>query len=128
VIEGVSPTVVLETGKFEQFVEWARNNYSVIIIDSPPLGILSEAIVFGRMADDVVLVCRYDMTRKGALRQAARDLKKNRCPLTGIVLNGYKATGVERGYGYQYYGYPRYSKRYAAAEKPRKRRDKSAPA
>ncbi len=80
VIEGVSPTEVLETGKFEQFVEWARNNYSVIIIDSPPLGILSEAIVFGR------------------------------------------------GYGYQYYGYPRHSKRYAAAEKPRKRRDKSAPA
>jgi len=94
VIEGVSPTEVLETGEFEQFVEWARNNYSVIIIDSPPLGILSEAIVFDRMADDVVLGCRYDMTRKGALRQA---------------------TGIERGYGYQYYGYSRYSKRYAAA-------------
>jgi len=63
-VEGASPTEVLATGRFKAFLDWARSRYGVVIIDSPPLGILSEAIGFGQMVDDVILVCRFDKARK----------------------------------------------------------------
>jgi len=104
-VPGVSPTEVLENGRFESFLNWARRNYDIILVDTPPLGAASDALVFGRMADDVVMVCRYNRSRKGALRQALKDLRKNRAPLTGLVLNDFKPELPGGVPGYSAYGY-----------------------
>ena len=120
-VPGVSPTEVLENGRFDKFLAWARRNYDIILVDTPPLGAASDALVFGRMSDDVVLVCRYNKSRKGALRHALKDLRKNRAPLTGLVLNDFRPDLPGSVPGYSAYGY-RYGTYAPAEEKsvPRK--------
>ena len=105
--QGVSPTEVLETGRLKEFIDWARAVYDVVIIDSPPLIPVHDALVLGRMADDVVLVARHNRCRKAFLRQSILALRKNKCPLTGVVLNDFsfsKGNGGQRYGSYAYYG------------------------
>lgn len=113
-VEGISPTEILATGRFGRFVEWARANFDVIVIDSPPLGLLSDAMVFAQMSDDVVWVSRCGVARKGALRRVAAEMTRHGTPLTGIVMNDFvpkPGGGLGRGYGYAY-GYGRQERYY----------------
>jgi len=109
-VQGVSPTEVLETDVWERFLAWARAQYDVVVIDSPPLEAASDALIYGRHADDCILVCRQNRTRKGALRHATRDLIKNGSRLVGLVINDYKASALS--YGSNYGGYGRYYGKY----------------
>jgi capsular exopolysaccharide synthesis family protein len=123
-VEGVSPTEVLDTGRFEMFLNWARSRFDIIIIDSPPLGGISDGLVFGRMVDDVVLVCRYNKSRKGVLKHAISDLQKNRCPVLGMVINDFT---VERFQGHYGYHYGSYYHHYYSPEDKRRDDKKSEP-
>jgi capsular exopolysaccharide synthesis family protein len=113
-VDGISPTEVLETGVFDRFIKWARSQYDIVIIDSPPLEAASDALIYGRYADDCILVCRQNRSRKGALRQAIRELKKNNCPLVGLIINDYQASSLS--YGREYGGYGHYYGKYYATE------------
>jgi capsular exopolysaccharide synthesis family protein len=105
-VQGRSPSEVLETDTFAAFIAWAKSQYDIVIIDSPPVGLISDAMVYSRIADDVLLVCRFNRTRKTWLRHLLRVLHKNDCPLLGIVLNDHSLKNSPfnyYGYGYNYY-------------------------
>jgi tyrosine-protein kinase Etk/Wzc len=114
-----SPSEVLETERFSAFIAWAKSQYDVVIIDSPPLGLMSDAMIYSRIADDVLLLCRFNRTRKSWLRRLLRVLHKNECPLLGIVLNDYSPP--RSLFGYYGYGYGYYQAGHQPMEKPQAR-------
>lgn len=87
---------------FTRFREW----YDFIIIDTPPVGLVSDTFLLGRLADATLMVCRCDFSlkRNFTLINSLRD--ENKLPHINLVLNGVNLE--RRKYGY-YYGSGKYS-------------------
>lgn len=85
----------------EQFAAmlWeAYRSFDCVIIDTSPLGLVSEALTFARYADAVVLVARAGTTQTGDALTACRELRRLRVPLAGCILNGTQADERSKAY------------------------------
>jgi capsular exopolysaccharide synthesis family protein len=63
---GRSPADVMGGARVRDFLAWARTNYERIILDAPPVGIVSDAVVLAGFADSVIIVTRLNKSRKRA--------------------------------------------------------------
>jgi capsular exopolysaccharide synthesis family protein len=82
--------------------------YDYIIVDSPPVGLVSDALVVGELADGVILVVRDRVTAKSSLLLSLDRLAPIRSKMLGMIFNAEYAEGAGYGYYYQYkykYGY-----------------------
>ena len=79
--------------------------YDVVIIDSPPLLKVSDALVLARVADSIVYVVRWDSTTRAAVRDGLDALAEMRLGVTGIVLSMVDPKLVEEAYGPGYASY-----------------------
>ncbi len=102
-----NPTELLARQSFEQVMALLREEYDYVILDTAPVGIVSDTLQIGRVADITVFICRADYTPKSSfgLLNSLSDEKK--MPNPCVVLNGIDMS--KRKYGY-YYGYGRYGK------------------
>jgi len=85
-----------------------RLQYDYIILDSPPVGLVSDALVVGELADGVILIVRDRVTAKSSLLLSLDRLAPIRSKMLGMIFNGEYAEGAGYGYYYQYkykYGY-----------------------
>jgi len=85
-----------------------RTQYDYIIIDSPPVGLVSDALVVGELADGVILVVRDRVTTKNTLLLSLDRLAPIRSKVLGIIFNAEQLEGSGYGYYYRYkykYGY-----------------------
>jgi capsular exopolysaccharide synthesis family protein len=80
------PSGLLESG-FPALLERLREQFDFIVIDSPPVNIISDASVLGLHADGVLVVARSGVTQSGALSYATEQLARVGVPLLGVVLN-----------------------------------------
>ena len=76
-----------------------RVMYDYIIIDSAPVGMVSDTFSLARLADVTVYVVRADYTRVSDVRFVNDMSKNNRLPRISLVVNG---TRTKKGYGYGY--------------------------
>jgi Mrp family chromosome partitioning ATPase len=76
-----------------------RGMYDYIIIDSAPVGMVSDTFSLARLADVTVYVVRADYTRVSDVRFVNDMSKNNRLPRISLVVNG---TRTKKGYGYGY--------------------------
>jgi Mrp family chromosome partitioning ATPase len=74
-----------------------RLDYDLIIIDSPPILPVPDALIMGRWADGAVLAARYDKSRFPQVERARRQLDTAGIAVLGTVING--MTGSESYYG-----------------------------
>jgi capsular exopolysaccharide synthesis family protein len=70
-----------------EFLLQAREEYDIVIVDTPPVNIITDAALLGSSADGVVLVARSGVTDAAALTYAVEQLRHVRAPLLGVVLN-----------------------------------------
>ncbi len=102
-----NPTELLARENLRQVVDVLREDYDYVILDTAPVGLVTDTIEIARYADVNCYVCRADYTPKsniGLLNSLANDGKlKNAC----VVLNGVDMS--KRKYGY-YYGYGKYGR------------------
>ncbi|MBP48275.1 MAG: hypothetical protein CMH53_10095, partial [Myxococcales bacterium] len=107
---------ILHNERFVDLVERLKNEYEVVIFDSPPVEIVSDALVLSRITDGVVLVGHAFNTRIQALTSTVRSIRAVNSTILGLVLSRTTSSGT--GYGYYYgRGYRRgrpYRYRYAA--------------
>ena len=116
----ISPANVIGSGMLPKFFEWARKKYEHIIIDSPPFGLVSDALALGTLSDSVIIVCRPERSRYGIVNHALRSLAESGSRIIGVVVNdvdfghgfgSYSGSSYDYGYGYGYssrygrYGY-----------------------
>lgn len=106
------PSELLGSAKFDSLLEELRSRYDIVLIDSPPALILTDAIAIALNVDAVIWIVRAGTATRPHLVRAAQQIHRNRLPLVGYVLNGLDSRIDPYGYGYSYYGYD--SKRYGA--------------
>jgi capsular exopolysaccharide synthesis family protein len=95
-----SPTELLSSPRMRELMERVRDAFEFVIVDSPPLLAVSDALLLGRLVDGVVLITERGRTRREELASALERLRESGVAPLGAVLN--------RGpLGYEYYRYSR---------------------
>jgi capsular exopolysaccharide synthesis family protein len=111
-----NPAELLGSNRMRNLLAELEGKYDAIIIDSPPLNIVTDAAVLGTVADGVVIVARAGITEKHALIYASEQLANVHAPLLGAVLNDVDFDS-NRYYGiYGKNGYYQYNYRYQQRE------------
>ena len=93
-----NPAELLTSGAFDELVEQLRQQYDIVIIDSPPLLAVSDPSIIAPRVDGVLLVIRMRDRVRVATERARSILNEVGAKLLGAVVNG--LTSKERGYGY----------------------------
>jgi succinoglycan biosynthesis transport protein ExoP len=94
-----NPTELLGTERMRSLVDDLGKRFDIVLIDSPPVLPVADALILSGYADAVLLVVAAGSTRRAELRRAAEKLAQAGAPVVGAVLN--KATAQD-GYGYGY--------------------------
>lgn len=95
-----NPAELLLSPRLAALIADARTHYDAVVIDTPPLGVVTDALVVGELADAMVLVARDARTPKTALRQTAARLQPLAGKVLGVVFN---AEHERDGSEYEYY-------------------------
>ena len=86
-----------------------REEYDYIIIDTPPVLLLSDALALSAAVDGAVLVCRHQVSYISDIERALDVLKFSKVNVLGVIINDYKAPKSQGYYGgYHGYGYKKY--------------------
>ena len=102
-----NPSALLEDVRFRELLDKLAEHYRFVIIDTPPLGSVSDGALVASMCDGAVLVVRAGDTPKAMIRQSLHEIEQSGCKLLGTVLN--RAEVKSRAYG-KYYG--KYANKY----------------
>ncbi len=102
-----NPSELLHSPALARAIAHWRTSYDYILLDSPPLGLVSDALSIGELADGVLLVVRDRVTTKGTLRLVLDRLLPLRTKVLGLVFNAERIDSAGYGgYHYRYqYGY-----------------------
>ena len=98
-----SPTELLENPAFGQFIERMKKHFDLIVIDSPPMGAVTDALLIAARTDETLYVCRFNCAHRKHIRLYIKQLKESKNELLGIVLNGLSARRIEYYSNYRYY-------------------------
>ena len=99
-----NPTELLDGGRFEPFLEEAREKFDMVIIDSPPLGAVIDSAIIAPKCDGVVIVMESGVTSARAAADVVKQLEMTGCKILGCVLNKVPSKGRAYTYRYKYYG------------------------
>ncbi|MDK9701180.1 MAG: polysaccharide biosynthesis tyrosine autokinase, partial [bacterium] len=117
-----NPAEIVASDLFNDLLRTLRQNYDIIIIDSPPLIAVTDASILAKTADSVILVTHSGYIAKREVQRCITILKSIGVNLSGVVLNG---LDIKRVYGSYYYYYHYYHYYYYYGSKGDKKRSKS---
>ncbi|MFN3975275.1 MAG: polysaccharide biosynthesis tyrosine autokinase [Dehalococcoidia bacterium] len=107
-----NPTELLSLPRAQQVFRALKDLADIVLVDSPPVIPVSDAVRLARLADGVVLMANPRVTVREALLQAYRAIRQTGAPVLGVILNGfavprfrYYGYGYRYGYYYYHYGY-----------------------
>ena len=102
-----NPSELLMSGKLKELIAYLEEAFDIIIIDSAPASLLSDAYVLSPMCDVTLYVVKHKFTPKSYLERLDEDNAVNQLNNLRIVFNGIQSRGfTKNGYGYGYgYGY-----------------------
>ncbi|GAJ03886.1 unnamed protein product, partial [marine sediment metagenome] len=95
------PGRIVESEKMKQLIDDLAQQYDIVILDSPPILVVNDAIVLAGYADGSIVILESGKITQRALSQARELLMQANIQPTGAILNKFR---IERG-GYYYY-YP----------------------
>jgi len=104
-----NPAELISGPRLMELMEYLKQNFDYIIIDSPPIAAVTDAKILANMAQATLYIMRYNYTNSALLQLVGDVQKKNILPNLNIVFNGIttkKILGYSYGQGYGYgYGY-----------------------
>ena len=108
-----NPAELIARHSLDNIMSQLKEHYDYILIDSAPVGLVSDTLQIGRIADATIYLCRADYTAKSSFNLINSLSKEKKLPNISLVLNGVDLS--KKKYGY-YYGYGKYGKygRYGA--------------
>jgi protein-tyrosine kinase len=96
----IAPAELLNGPGVKKCFDQMARNFDLVLVDSPPVNIITDGQLIARSCDAVLLVARAFSTTQKSIEQAARDLQ--RCRVLGVVLNGGGPLKRDRKYSYYY--------------------------
>jgi non-specific protein-tyrosine kinase len=100
-----NPAELLSSKRMTALLNQLKAIAELVIIDSPPLTIVTDGMVLGMQADAMVLVVRSGKTRRANVKQVRLLLNQVQASLLGFIYNGVPAANLLHHAGYGYYGY-----------------------
>lgn len=105
-----NPSELLGSARFKELVEAVGREYSYVIIDTPPMDVVTDALVIAPHTAGLVLVVKDHVTPTDAINRAIEAAKFANINILGAVMNAANPKSG-RGYGYRKYGYRKYGYR-----------------
>jgi len=106
-----NPSELLGNPRMQRILTALKERYDYILVDTPPVGIVSDVCVIAGLLDGVLFLVRQNQTEKEVISRSIKQLEIAGAKLMGFVLNGSQKEGrnYSRKYKYRYkYGYYRY--------------------
>lgn len=116
-----NPAELLLQDKVSTLFDYLKTNFDYIVIDTPPVGIVTDAVLLGNYANASIYIVRQKFTHKQQIEIINDLAKNNKIPNISILVNDLK---LKKGYGYGGYGYGYgygYSTGYYSDDKKQKR-------
>ena len=107
-----NPSELLMSSRLEEMFGLLKDKYDYIIVDTAPIGVVSDTYLLNRIADNAIYVSRQDYTPKDATILINEIAAEKRLNGMGVILNG---TPASTGYGYSY----GYGDKYSSSRSPR---------
>ena len=98
-----NPAEILSSEKMKNLIEDLKNIYDYIFIDTPPIGLVTDAGALSSFIDGVVLVVKSESVEKKYLEETKKKLDAVDARILGAILNSYKSEQKDYDY-YSYYG------------------------
>lgn len=102
-----NPGELISREQLDHAISLLREHYDYVIVDTPPVGLVSDTLSAARVADMTIMVCRADYSPRNNFQLINALHHDNKMPKITLVLNGIDLK--KRKYGY-YYGYGKYGK------------------
>lgn len=96
------PSEILGSTAFEELLKHLETCYDIILIDSPPALVVTDAVSISTKADAVLWVAQSGVITRPQLNRAAHLIERNRMPVIGFVMNRTSRWSAGYGYGYEY--------------------------
>lgn len=98
------PQKLLVSPRFDEMIKVLARSYDRVIIDTPPVQAVSDALIIARSAGSVLFVVKHDDVNKRVVIKGLARLKQTGAPVAGVVLN-HVDTSKNAAYAEEYYGY-----------------------
>lgn len=102
-----NPSELYSTDSFEKMLAEAEKIYDYVIIDTPPINLVSDALVISQKCDGLLLIVRSNVTTYDSFQHTIDNTKELNIKILGVVING---TDSEKTYKYSKYGKYRYNR------------------
>lgn len=102
-----NPGELISRVRLDEAINYLRSKYDIVLLDTPPVGLVSDTLEIGRTADATLVICRADYSLKSNFDLINGINNDKKLPKMSMVLNGVDLN--KRKYGY-YYGYGKYGK------------------
>lgn len=111
-----NPSELILSNKFKELIFQLKERFDYLVIDSAPIGPVSDSLLLKDYADATMFVIRHNVTPKMYLRLIDNLYKQKKFKNMSIVFNGLKRRGIGGNYGYGNYGYGNYGFGYGYGE------------
>lgn len=101
-----NPSELLSNTKMSNLIEWSREYFDIVLIDTPPIKVVTDASVVAPLTDGAIMLIKANKVSRKDAQTALKQFDRVNCPILGVVLNQVKqnsTTYKKRGYGYGYY-------------------------
>jgi len=101
------PSELLGSAEMEEMLKGLREEYDFVLIDTPPVLVVTDAAVVGRLTDATVLIIRYGSAQRHVAQRCVHILDRSDAHLVGAAVNvvDFEAPGYSEYYGKRYYEY-----------------------
>lgn len=120
-----NPSELLGSRRMSDLLELLRDRYDLVLIDSPPVGVVTDGVILSTKVDATIAVVRAHRTRMEFLDRTSDEVSRVGGPLLGVVLNEFDAS-QSYGSSYKYYKYYKYYGYYGSNDAPGERKRRRA--
>lgn len=101
-----NPAELLMHRRFGELINWASQNYDIIVLDTPPILAVTDAAIIGHYAGTTLLVARFEQNTAKEIEVSFKRFEQSGVIAKGCILNGVvKKASSYYSYGYSNYGY-----------------------
>ncbi|BEM42380.1 tyrosine-protein kinase Wzc [Serratia sp. Lou2A] len=101
-----NPSELLMHCRFSELLNWASENYDLVLVDTPPILAVTDAAIIGKHVGTSLVVARFELSTPKEVEVSIRRFAQNGIEIKGVILNAVvKKASNYYNYGYDYYEY-----------------------
>ncbi len=102
-----NPSELLMRARLKELIDWASENYDIVLVDTPPILAVTDAAIIGHHVGTALMIVRFSMNTVKEVEVSVRRFEQNGIDIKGVILNAVerRASSYYGGYGYYQYEY-----------------------